>query len=305
MKSLLILFGAAALLCSCASQPEPAAGRRTDRILAELHDPTSKNVVVVSHRGDWRNWPENSIDAIESVIAMGVDVMEMDLKLTKDSVLVLCHDKTIDRTTSGKGRVCDITYDSIRRCVLRTAHNQKTDLRMPTLREALEVGKDRIVVNIDQGYEYYDLALAVTEELGVTDQVLIKGKRPAEVVAAKFAAYPHNMMYMPVIDILKPQGRELFEEYRKSEKQPLAYEVCWDEYTPEVEACMKRIVDGGSKLWVNSLWPSLCGGLNDDRAFRGETEEVYGRLLDMGATIIQTDRPELLIRYLESKGRRG
>ena len=305
MKSLLILFGAAALLCSCASQPEPAAGRRTDRILAELHDPTSKNVVVVSHRGDWRNWPENSIDAIESVIAMGVDVMEMDLKLTKDSVLVLCHDKTIDRTTSGKGRVCDITYDSIRRCVLRTAHNQKADLRMPTLREALEVCKDRIVVNIDQGYEYYDLALAVTEELGVTDQVLIKGKRPAEVVAAKFAAYPHNMMYMPVIDILKPQGRELFEEYRKSEKQPLAYEVCWDEYTPEVEACMKRIADGGSKLWVNSLWPSLCGGLNDDRAFRGETEEVYGRLLDMGATIIQTDRPELLIRYLESKGRRG
>lgn len=77
--------------------------------------------------------------------------------------------------------------------------------------------------------------------------MLIKGKRPAEVVAAKFAAYPHNMMYMPVIDILKPQGRELFEEYRKSEKQPLAYEVCWDEYTPEVEACMKRIVDGGSK----------------------------------------------------------
>ncbi len=318
MKSLLILFGAAALLCSCASQPEPAAGRRTDRILAELHDPTSKNVVVVSHRGDWRNWPENSIDAIESVIAMGVDVMEMDLKLTKDSVLVLCHDKTIDRTTSGKGRVCDITYDSIRRCKLRRAHNVVTDdLRMPTLREALEVCKDRIVVNIDQGYEYYDLALAVTEELGVTDQVLIKGKRPAEVVAAKFAAYPHNMMYMkfaayphnmmymPVIDILKPQGRELFEEYRKSEKQPLAYEVCWDEYTPEVEACMKRIVDGGSKLWVNSLWPSLCGGLNDDRAFRGETEEVYGRLLDMGATIIQTDRPELLIRYLESKGRRG
>ena len=260
---------------------------------------------MASHRGDWRNYPENSIAAIESVIGMGVDIMELDLKLTKDSVLVLCHDRTIDRTTSGKGRVCDITYDSIRRCVLKTGHGVKTTHRMPTLREALEVCKDRIVVNVDQGYEYYDLVLAVTEELGVTDQVLIKGKRPAEVVAAKFAAYPHNMMYMPVIDILKPQGRELFEEYRKSEKQPLAYEVCWDEYTPEVEACMKRIVDGGSKLWVNSLWPSLCGGLNDDRAFRGETEEVYGRLLDMGATIIQTDRPELLIRYLESKGRRG
>ena len=186
--------------------------------------------------------------------------------------------------------------------MLRTAHNQKTDLRMPTLREALEVCKDRIVVNIDQGYEYYDLALAVTEELGVTDQVLIKGKRPAEVVAAKFAAYPHNMMYMPVIDILKPQGRELFEEYRKSEKQPLAYEVCWDEYTPEVEACMKRIADGGSKLWVNSLWSSLCGGLDDDKAFEGGPAAIYGKLIDMGATLIQTDRPELLISYLRSRG---
>ena len=304
MKQFLILLGATLSFCACAPQSEPAATRTTDRILAELHNPASKNVVVVSHRGDWRNWPENSLDAIESVIGMGVDIMELDLKLTKDSVLVLCHDKTIDRTTNGHGRVCDITYDSIRRCVLRTGHGVKTDLRMPTLREALKVCKDRIVVNIDQGYEYYDLALAVTGELGVTDQVLIKGKHPAEAVAAKFASHPDNMMYMPIIDILKPQGRELFEEYRKQETQPLAYEVCWDEYTPEVEACMKRVVAGGSKLWVNSLWPSLCGGLDDDRAFRGEVEEVYGQLLDMGATIIQTDRPELLIRYLESKGRR-
>ena len=296
-----------ALLWGCAG-PKTAAPEyptHAAKIVAEIHDPASKYVVVASHRGDWRNYPENSIPAIESVIRMGVDIMELDLKLTKDSVLVLCHDHTIDRTTTGRGRVCDITYDSIQRCFLRTAHGVRTPRKMPTLREALEVCKDRIVVNIDQGYEFYDMALKISEELGVTEQMLIKGKRPAEVVAAKFAAYPHNMMYMPVIDILKPQGRELFEEYRKSEKQPLAYEVCWDEYTPEVEACMKRIVDGGSKLWVNSLWPSLCGGLNDDRAFRGETEEVYGRLLDMGATIIQTDRPELLIRYLESKGRRG
>ena len=221
MKRLLFGLGALLLLGACAPQPEPA-GSHVDRILAELHDPTSKYVLVASHRGDWRNWPENSIPAIESVIKMGVDIMELDLKLTRDSVLVLCHDHTIDRTTSGKGRVCDITYDSIQRCVLRTGHNVKTSWRMPTLREALAVCKDRIVVNIDQGYEYYDLALAIAEELGVTDQLLIKGKRPAEVVAAKFAEYPHNMMYMPIIDILKPGGRELFESYRRQTVQPLA-----------------------------------------------------------------------------------
>ena len=303
MKRLLFGLGALLWLGACAPQPEPA-GSHVDRILAELHDPTSKYVLVASHRGDWRNWPENSIPAIESVIRMGVDIMELDLKLTRDSVLVLCHDHTIDRTTSGKGRVCDITYDSIQRCVLRTGHNVKTSWRMPTLREALAVCKDRIVVNIDQGYEYYDLALAIAEELGVTDQLLIKGKRPAEVVAAKFAEYPHNMMYMPIIDILKPEGRELFESYRRQTVQPLAYEVCWDEFTPAVDSCMHRIVAGGSRLWVNSLWPSLCGGLDDDRAFSGEEDAVYGALLDMGASIIQTDRPQLLIDYLSARGRR-
>ena len=167
MKKLLILFACLPLLGAC-TQTEPVSGNRAAAIVAEIHNPRSKNVVVASHRGDWRNYPENSIAAIESVIGMGVDIMELDLKLTKDSVLVLCHDRTIDRTTSGKGRVCDITYDSIRRCVLKTGHGVKTTHRMPTLREALEVCKDRIVVNVDQGYEYYDLVLAVTEELGVT-----------------------------------------------------------------------------------------------------------------------------------------
>ena len=301
MKKLLILFACLPLLGAC-TQTEPVSGNRAAAIVAEIHNPRSKYVVVASHRGDWRNYPENSIAAIESVIGMGVDIMELDLKLTKDSVLVLCHDRTIDRTTSGKGRVCDITYDSIRRCVLKTGHGVKTTHRMPTLREALEVCKDRIVVNVDQGYEYYDLVLAVTEELGVTDQILIKGKRSTDAVAAKFAEHPRNMMYMPIIDILKPQGRALFAEYQEKGIAPLAYEVCWNKYTPEVKECMDKVVAGGSKLWVNSLWASLCGGLDDDAAFGGDPAEVYGKLVDMWATMIQTDRPELLISYLRSRG---
>ena len=300
----LLILAAALSGAACGEHAAaPQGAGRAEAIVAEIHNPASKKVLVASHRGDWRNYPENSIPAIESVIRMGVDIMELDLKLTKDSVLVLCHDHTIDRTTNGKGRVCDITYDSIRRCKLRRAHNVITDsLRMPTLREALEVCKDRIVVNVDQGYEYYDLVLAVTEELGVTGQTLIKGKRSPEIVAAKFAEHPRNMMYMPIIDILKPQGKALFDEYREKGIVPLAYEVCWDRLTPEVGTCMQEVVAGGSKLWVNSLWASLCGGLDDDRAFDGDPAAVYGKLVDMGATMIQTDRPELLISYLRSRG---
>ena len=296
MKKLLILLSGLLLLQTSCSHSASVPGNHADWVVSELHDPSSDKVLVACHRGDWRNWPENSLAAIESVIGMGADIMELDLKLTKDSVLVVCHDRTIDRTTSGKGRVCDITYDSIRRCVLKTGHGVKTTHRMPTLREALEVCKDRIVVNVDQGYEYYDLVL------GVTEQILIKGKRSTDVVAAKFSEHPRNMMYMPIIDILKPKGQALFAEYRDKGITPLAYEVCWSEYTPEVKECMDKVVASGSKLWVNSLWPTLNGGLCDDAAFEGDPAEVYGKLVDMGATMIQTDRPELLISYLRSRG---
>ena len=160
MKKLLILFACLPLLGAC-TQTEPVSGNRAAAIVAEIHNPRSKYVVVASHRGDWRNYPENSIAAIESVIGMGVDIMELDLKLTKDSVLVLCHDRTIDRTTSGKGRVCDITYDSIRRCVrvLKTTHRH---------------GVKTMLVNVDR-YEYYDLVLAVTGGAGASsDRILIR-----------------------------------------------------------------------------------------------------------------------------------
>ena len=301
MKKLLILLSSLSQFCGC-TQPEPVSGTRAAAIVAEIHNPSSKNVVVACHRGDWRNWPENSLAAIESVIGMGADIMELDLKLTKDSVLVVCHDRTLNRTTTGRGLIAEIPYDSVQRCFLKSGHGVATAHRMPTLREALEVCKDRIVVNIDKGYQYYDLVQALSEELGVTGQLLIKGKSPVEDVAAKFARYEHNMMYMPIIDILKPKGQALFAEYRDKGITPLAYEVCWSEYTPEVEACMREVISGGSKLWVNSLWPTLNGGLCDDAAFEGDPAEVYGKLVDMGATMIQTDRPELLISYLRSRG---
>ena len=133
---------------SCA--PTQQSVGRAEKILAEINDPNSDYVVVISHRGDWRNYPENSIPAIESIIRMGVDMMELDVKMTKDSVLVLMHDKTIDRMTNGKGKVSDITYDSLMTFKMRRAHNVTTDsLRVPTLREALLCCKDRILVNVD------------------------------------------------------------------------------------------------------------------------------------------------------------
>lgn len=282
---------------------------RAERIAAEMQNPKSNYVAVAVHRGDWRNFPENSIPAIESVIRMGADMVEIDIKMTKDSVLVVSHDRTLDRCTTGKGLISEHTYAEIQAFTLRRAHGIATDsLRMPTLREALQCCKDRICVNVDHGYEYYEKVLQITEELGVTGQILIKGRKPVAEVAADMARYPRNMMYMPIIDILRERGMVLFADYQDSGVVPMAYEVCWNRLTPEVESCFDSILESGSKLWVNTIWGSLCGYLDDDAALDaslrdGTPASVYDQVLNLGASIIQTDRPALLIPYLQSVGR--
>ena len=320
MKKIILFLTVAATVLSAASccKHESKYANRAEMIAAQIHDPASKYVVVACHRGDWRNFPENSLLAIESIIKMEADIMELDLKMTKDSVLVLSHDHDVLRCTNfskvfkdepeKSAKISDLTYDEICQLSLKRAHNVVIDsLHMPTLREALECCKDRICVNVDQGYEYYDQVLAITEELGVTDQILIKGKKPIEVIAAHEAAYEHNMMYMPIVDIQKKKGMELFNSYLEQNVVPLAYEVCWQSNDDGVfdDVCQK-ILAQGSKIWVNTIWASLCGGdgNDDDAAYIcGDPDSVYSQYLEKGVSMIQTDRPELLIGYLEKVGR--
>jgi glycerophosphoryl diester phosphodiesterase len=306
LKRILWILAAACTLLSCRqNSSEPTS--KAEQVIAALNDPASKYVVVVCHRGDWRNYPENSLGAIESVIRMGADIVELDLKLTKDSVLVLSHDYTCNRMTTGKGDISTMTYDSLATFNLKTAHNVAIPgTRITTFREALEVCKDRIVINVDQGFKYYDLVVKLTDSLDMTDQVLIKGKKAREVVAQEMEG--SRMMYMPIIDIQKPKGKELFGQYEdwyaQTGEKPLAYEVCFSSLDEEVEECCRKVVAQQSKLWVNTLWASLCGGYDDDAAFEGNPDEIYGKILDLGTSIIQTDRPELLIGWLKKQGRR-
>ncbi len=289
-----------------AEPPTVAPANKAEKVVAALHDPASKYVVVVSHRGDWRNYPENSLPAIESVIRMGVDMVEIDLRLTRDSVLVLCHDSTLDRTTTGRGRISDFTYEELLAFNLKRGHGVAIPgLKIPTFRQALELCKDRITINVDKGYEYYDLVLALTEELGVTDQILIKGKRPVGEVRTKLSEHPHNLMYMPIASVGNAKEMSVFDGYIQAKPAQMAYEICFGTLDDNVRATVRTLLDSGSKLWVNTIWASLCGGYDDDAAFdAADPDAIYGPILDLGTSIIQTDRPEFLIRYLEKKGRR-
>ena len=86
----------------------------------------------------------------------------------------------------------------------------------------------------------------------------------------------------------------------------MAFEVCWNRPGEEIDNCVADIHKMGSKLWVNTFWPSVCGGFGNDVDAAYDAADpfaVYQQYFDMGASMIQTDRPELLIKYLDSIGR--
>ena len=285
------------------------AESRTDKLLRELNNPKSDYVFVIAHRADWRNFPENSLEGIESAIQMGVDIVELDVHRTADGVLVVCHDKTLDRTTNGKGKISELNSDYVCSRKLRAGHKVVTRYKIPTLAEALDKCNGRVLINIDKGINYYDQILQMLVERNMVNQVIIKSSKPVADMKAFFSKHEKNMLYMPIINYnTKSWGKheQMFADYLASDLPMIAYEMCWNSTLPNEKKVFNKVLKSGKRLWINTLWNSLCGGkqadLEDDAAV-GNEDKVYGKILSYGTSMIQTDRPAMLINYLNKKGR--
>lgn len=103
---------------------------------------------LCAHRGSMDTHPENTIPAIVEAARLGAQMIEFDIQLTKDSMMVIMHDETVDRTTNGKGNVSDLTYNYIRSldAGIKTAEKFKGTL-VPTFEEVLAVLPENIWLN--------------------------------------------------------------------------------------------------------------------------------------------------------------
>lgn len=255
--------------------------------------------IVIAHRGDWRNAPENSLQAFQNCIDMNVDMVELDLKMTKDSVLILIHDWTLDRTTTASGKPADYTFADLRaHHKLKSGHGIASRHDIPTLEEALNLCKGKILINIDQGYDYFQQVYELLVKTGTLDQVIIKSGHPLAKVKSDNPGVLDKVIYMPIVSLDKPGAEKMIDDYATI--HPVAIECCFSTYTPEVERLLKKIRGYGIKIWINSLWPSLNAGHDDDKAVEEKHyEETWGWLLQQGALLLQTDRPKEMIEYLQ------
>ncbi|MBA3044825.1 MAG: glycerophosphodiester phosphodiesterase [Candidatus Thermoplasmatota archaeon] len=102
-----------------------------------------KDIRIIAHRGAMAYAPENSLESFGKALEMGSHIIETDVRTTSDGEAVLMHDSTVNRTTTGYGKVSDLALQDIK--VFRLRNREA----VPTLREALELLKGRCVLNLE------------------------------------------------------------------------------------------------------------------------------------------------------------
>lgn len=298
LKNLVVLF----ILSSCTTTKQ----NNVERIISEFNNSTSPNVLVVAHRGDWRHAPENSIEGLKLCIEKGIDIVEVDVRLTKDKQLVLMHDLTIDRTTSGKGKVSDHTLDELKQLFLKNNQGGKeaelTTERIPTLEETLLEAKGKIMLNLDKAWDIMSEVNLVLIKTQTVEIAILKGRADADQVLKEISTFDDKFVYMPIIADNEDNAiTKLKDQLEKL--QPKAFEL----FLRESDTIMKQseyLKNHGSRVWINSLWSSLCFGHEDSKAIKNPNEN-WGWIIEKGANIICTDYPNELLQYLEENGLRN
>jgi len=232
----------------------------------------AKNRVdVIAHRGEHIECPENTMPAIEKAIALGVDWVEIDVRTTKDGKFVLMHDAGVERATGAQGQIADLTFDELR--ALDASHHKPgfKNTRIPTLDEALAAMRGKCGVYFDAKRIAADSILAALKRHDMLERAVVYGGFN---LLKDLTAQGHPALAMPEAVSVEVSQRILAE----LNVRVIAFDA--RDFKPDVIAVARQAKKG---IFVDRLGPA-------------DTEEKWREAIALGATGIQTDHPEQLIK---------
>ncbi len=238
----------------------------------------SNTVVVIAHRGNSSEAPENTLAAINEAFALGASMVEVDVHLSADGQPVVIHDDTVDRTTNGKGLVAQMTIDQLKSLDAGSWKNPKyANERIPTLAEALKAaqGKGRLLLDVK------------VENLGrAIDRVLRDQKLSASsVVVGSWTDSQASEFtrFLPEAQILMTRNAGVPNWKADFFKKQIALGISGFELGANWS---KRFI-AAAHLHNLSVYAYT---INDETAMR--------KLIEMGIDGIETDVPAVLVRLI-------
>ena len=288
-RTTLLLLGIALLAAGCRtarSRNDAEGPHYIDiRTRAQLHawfrHAPDRPIVVSGHRGGMMaGYPENCIESFEKTLSMMPSFFEIDPRLTRDSVIVLMHDATIDRTTTGTGRVSDYTYEELQAFFLKDREGNVTPYKIPTLEACIAWSRGRTILNLD-----------------------IKDVPPETMSAFVNRLAPPNVMYT-VHDAaqariyLDRDPEAMFSCWCKEMKEYRRYEragIQWSQMLAYVGTMMvpaqQELYD---RLHANGVMCMISVAPTHDRRADDENRIAGYRLeIPTGCDVIETDYPAL------------
>jgi len=284
MKTFLLSFLFFLLSISWGCNNTERLDHNIERKQRSLHNPSSETVLVAAHRAFHTTYPENSIAAIQHSIDAGIDMIEIDVRQTKDGILVLMHDHTVNRTTNGEGEIKTLHFAHVSKLSLKTLGADKQVHPVPTLQEVLKLTQDKILVDIDIKDAPVKQLVEIVKKTKTEDQVLFFQHH--NLTHDSLLLMDENLMVVPRAGTTD-QALTLLKKY-----QPVVIQI-----PPEIASTslVRRMKADGCAVWINAL------GDADDLAEEGNLKEAFSPLIELGATVIQSDRPDLLLHYLKEQ----
>ena len=250
----------------------------------------NSHTIVSAHRGGpGVGFAENALPTMENTLALGPAFLEIDIAQTRDGVLVLMHDDEVDRTTTGTGRVRDLTLAQVQALQLKDDTGQALDAHPPTLREALDWADGRTVLELDvkRGVSYEDVAREV-EAAGAMDRVIFV-TYSVDGAARLARVAPQAMIYTTLegeadLDTLERRGVNLGNV------------VAWTGTDEPNSALNVALAQRG----VEARFGTLGGRDSWDARFARDGQDQYAAFAETGIAIIATDRPVAASRDLDA-----
>ena len=134
---------------------------------------------IWAHRGASGYMPENTIPSFQKAVDLEADGVELDIQLTKDGEIVVCHDEEIDRTSNQKGWLKDYTLEQLRQMDFSYGHTELGVVKIPTMQEVFELLKPtNLIINIELKTGIFDYTgieekiVELTHAEGFEDRVI-------------------------------------------------------------------------------------------------------------------------------------
>jgi glycerophosphoryl diester phosphodiesterase len=243
--------------------------------------------LVAAHRGGAALWPENSLLAFRSALALGVDALEFDLHLTADGEVVVLHDPTLDRTSTGNGSVRDLKLANLADIRLKTREGAVTGERVPTFAQVLDLVAPTSAeilpeIKVDANRQRYD---------GIEEKVLALIRARGLMARTTIQAFQAETIRR--VRELEPKARTMLLVARGDVERDRARPA---------EAVRRARELGATDLGMNHrlldadvMSAARAAGIRVS-AWTVNEEADIRRMIDLGVDVVMSDRPDLAKR---------